>query len=109
MNPSYEALLNELFDELDADKSEFLDIRAFVTLGEAMNGVPVSTRQAQAQLDRADKDGDGMVSRREWIEFSAMLGRLDEQTFTKVIGGYLTTVKKMHEKRRSRVSTVTMK
>ncbi len=95
----FERLLSELFDELDLDHSGFLDTRAFVLLGEAMNGQPVSAKEARIQLGRADRDGDEVVSRQEWLDFSAILMRLDEYMFKKTIQGYIDKVRAIKDKR----------
>ncbi len=99
MNSLFERLLGELFDELDLDHSGFLDTRAFALLGEAMNGQPVSAKEARVQLGRADRDGDEVVSRQEWLDFSAILMRLDEYMFKKMIQGYIDTVRAIKGKR----------
>jgi hypothetical protein len=95
----FERLLSELFDELDLDHSGFLDTRAFVLLGEAMNGHPVSAKEARIQLGRADRDGDEVVSRQEWLDFSAILMRLEEYMFKKTIQGYIEKVREIKDKR----------
>ena len=92
MNKQYEQLLGELFDSLDEDASGFLDVRAFAVLGEAITGRPVTIEEAKLQLDRADADGDEMVSRQEWLEFSLILNRLDSYQFTQLIQGYLEKI-----------------
>ena len=93
MNRQYEQLLGELFDTLDEDASGFLDVRAFAVLGEAITGRPVTTEEAKLQLDRADADGDEMVSRQEWLEFSLILNRLDSYQLTRLVSNYLEKVK----------------
>lgn len=97
MNETYEKLLQELFDELDSDASGFLDVRAFVLLGQAVTGQKVTTQEAKLQLDRADHDGDDMVSRQEWLEFSSMLFRLDNYHFSRLISGYISNVRKIRK------------
>ena len=73
-------------------------MRSFVLLGNAMNSQPVTTEMAESQLRRADKDGDDMISRNEWLEFSQMLGHMDDYAFKKLIRGYIDSVRKLRKR-----------
>jgi len=73
-------------------------VRSFVLLGNAMNSQPVTTEMAESQLRRADKDGDDMISRNEWLEFSQMLGHMDDYAFKKLIRGYIDSVRKLRKR-----------
>jgi uncharacterized membrane protein YoaK (UPF0700 family) len=57
--------VDALFDQFDTDKSGYID-REELYAALRHVGIAVSKRQSARMMKRADKDGDGTISREEW-------------------------------------------
>ena len=58
-------LINELFDQVDADHQGFISQQRFVSLANYI-GIPMSSSEAKAMFDQFDTSHDGTIDRREF-------------------------------------------
>jgi Ca2+-binding EF-hand superfamily protein len=91
-------MLTMLFDALDYNGDESLDLDEFARFAFIMMGKKVSRKKLLAQLKRADGDDDGKIDREEWMKFGKVLNSLPLESFKKTIGGYVDRLNEMKYK-----------
>lgn len=87
LHPKRREALKRVFVRFDFNGDGFLDVKDMQVLGWALSvrqRVP-ELHEASLQIQRADRDGDGLLSEEEFLRYSVVLGRLPDHDFVLLV------------------------